>query len=264
MAIGVVVHGAAGRMGTEVLSALCRDQETKAVGAVDVAAKQDALSLPGNSGSIPYSTDLQSILDRCRPDVMVDFSIRDAAMPAVRIAAKKGVSLVIGTTGLSEEDGKEIEALCYSSNIGAIIAPNFCLGAVLMTHLAALAARYFDTVEVIEKHHDGKADAPSGTAMATAQAMIEGRGKPFKYPALEKETLRGTRGGETSGIAIHSVRLPGLLAHQEVIFGAPGQTLTIRQDSISRESFMPGVLMAVKEVARRKGFTYGLEGILGL
>lgn len=264
MAIGVVVHGAAGQMGTEVLNALCRDQQTEAVGAVDVAAIQDVLTLPDGSGSIPYSSNLELILDRCRPDVMVDFSIRDATMPAARIAATKGVNLVIGTTGLSEGDRQEIERFCHSNDIGAIIAPNFSLGAVLMTHLARLTARYFDSAEIIEKHHDAKVDAPSGTAMATARAMIERRGKPFTYPVLQKETLAGTRGGETDGIAIHSVRLPGLLAHQEVIFGAPGQTLTIRHDSISRESFMPGVLMAVKEVLRRKGFTYGLESILGL
>jgi 4-hydroxy-tetrahydrodipicolinate reductase len=133
-----------------------------------------------------------------------------------------------------------------------------------MIHLAKLAARYFDYAEVIEMHHEGKADAPSGTALATARAMVAARGKPFNYPALEKESLAGTRGGQIEGVGIHSVRLPGLLAHQEVILGAPGQTLTIRHDSISRESFMPGVIMAIKEVGKVKGLIYGLENLLGL
>jgi 4-hydroxy-tetrahydrodipicolinate reductase len=264
MAIAVVVHGAAGRMGSEVINALCRDRSLRAVGAVDLQAKSDILTLPDGSGDIPISTDLEAILLRCRPDVMVDFTIRDAAMPALRVAAKQGVNLVIGTTGLSTEDVDEIRVLCHNGDIGAIIAPNFSLGAVVMTHLARLAARYFDSAEIIEKHHDKKADAPSGTSLATARVMAEARGKRFDYPALEKETLARTRGGETEGIAIHSVRLPGLLAHQEVIFGAPGQTLAIRHDSISRESFMPGVVMAIKEAVKTKGVIYGLESLLGL
>lgn len=264
MAIEVVVHGALGRMGSEVLNTLCREEGLRAVGAVDLQAKGDLLTLPDGSGDIPISTDLEAILLRCRPDVMVDFTVRDAAMPAVRVAAKRGVNLVIGTSGLSAEDIDEIKGLCQNSDIGAIIAPNFSLGALVMTHLARLAARYFDSAEIIEKHHDRKADAPSGTALATARFMAEARGRRFRYPALQKETLAGTRGGEIEGIAIHSVRLPGLLAHQEVIFGAPGQTLTIRHDSISRESFMPGVVMAIKEVVRAKGIIYGLESLLGL
>lgn len=264
MPIAVVVNGAAGRMGKEVLNALCQDDGLKAVGAADLKAKQDSLALPDGSGEIPFSTDLESILSHCRPDVMVDFTIRDATMAAVRVAAKQGVNLVIGTTGLSSEDIDEIERLCHNANFGAIIAPNFSLGAVLMVHLAKLAARYFDYAEVIEKHHDGKADAPSGTAMDTAKAMLQTRGKPFNYPVPQWESVTGTRGGQIEGVGIHSVRLPGLLAHQEVIFGARGQTLTISHDSISRESFMPGVIMAIREVVNIKGVVYGLENMLGL
>lgn len=264
MPIKVVVHGAAGKMGSEVLSALCRDAELQAVGAVDLKAERDHLSLPDGSGEIPFSPNLEEFLARVNPDVLVDFTIREATMPAVRLAAKQGVNLVIGTTGLSPEDIGEIEILCREGDVGAVVAPNFSLGAVLMIHLAKLVARYFDYVEVIEKHHEGKADAPSGTALATARAMVEARGKPFYYPALEKESLAGTRGGQIEGVGMHSVRLPGLLAHQEVILGAPGQTLTIRHDSISRESFMPGVIMAIKRVVRVKGLVYGLETLLGL
>jgi len=264
MSIRVVVHGALGRMGREVLSALCRDGELEAVGAVDLKADRDRLPLPDDSGEIPLSPNLEEILATSRPDVMVDFTIAGAAMPAARLAVKRGVNLVIGTTGLSSEDVAEIERLCRQGDVGAVVAPNFSLGAVLMIDMAKLAARYFDYAEVIEMHHEGKADAPSGTALATARAMVEARGKRFNYAALEKESLASTRGGQLEGVGVHSVRLPGLLAHQEVILGAPGQTLTIRHDSISRESFMPGVVLAIKQVVRVKGFVYGLEALLGL
>jgi len=264
MSIKVVVHGALGRMGREVLSALCRDGELEAVGAVDLKAVGDRLLLPDGSVEIPLSSSLDAILSTSRPDVMVDFSTASATMPAVRIALNRGTNCVIGTTGLSSEDVAEIERLCSQGDVGAVVAPNFSLGAVLMIHMAKLAARYFDYAEVIEMHHEAKADAPSGTALATARAMVEARGKPFNYPVLEKESLANTRGGQFEGVGVHSVRLPGLLAHQEVILGALGQTLTICHDSISRESFMPGVILAIKQVVRVKGFVYGLESLLGL
>jgi len=264
MPIRVVVHGALGRMGREVLSALCRDGELEAVGAVDLKAVRERLPLPDGSGEIPLSPDLGQILSSSRPNVMVDFTVASATMPAVRLASSRGVNLVIGTTGLSAEDVAEIDGLCRQGDVGAVVAPNFSLGAVLMIHMAKLVARYFDYAEVIEMHHEGKVDAPSGTALATAKAMVEVRGKPFNYPALAKESLAGTRGGQWEGVGIHSVRLPGLLAHQEVILGAPGQTLTIRHDSISRESFMPGVILAIKQVVGVKGLVYGLEKLLGL
>jgi 4-hydroxy-tetrahydrodipicolinate reductase len=251
-------------MGQEVLKTLCQDPELEAVGAADVKADRNVLPLPDGSGQIPYSSKLEEILAKCHPDVMVDFTVAEATMPAVRLAARQGVNLVIGTTGLSPSDIAEIGNLCQEGKLGAVAAPNFSLGAVLMMHLAKLAARYFDYAEIIEMHHEGKADAPSGTSLATARAMIEERGRAFRHPDLKRETLSGTRGGETGGIAIHSVRLPGLLAHQEVILGALGQTLTIRHDSISRESFMPGVVMAIKHVVKTKGMVFGLENLLGL
>jgi len=262
--IRVIVHGAAGRMGHEVLRALCSDAALEAVGAVDLKADRERLPLPDGSGEVSFSSDLETILTQTSPHVMVDFTIRDATMPAVRLAAEHGVNLVIGTTGLSSEDIDQIERLSSQGNVGAVVAPNFSLGAVLMIHMAKLAARHFDYAEVIEKHHEAKADAPSGTALATAQAMVAARGKPFGYPVLKKESLAGTRGGQVEGVSVHSVRLPGFLAHQEVILGAPGQTLTISHDSISRESFMPGVVMAIKHVVKKKGLVYGLEKLLGL
>ena len=262
--IRVVVHGAAGRMGREVISALCSDGELEAVGAVDVKCQQDHMALPDGSGDIPYSRDLEEVLSRCQPDCLVDFTAGDATMAAARLAAERGVDLVIGTTGLSPRDIEEVSALCQRHHVGAVVAPNFSLGAVLMVHMSRVAARFFDHAEIIEMHHEEKADAPSGTAIATARAMVEARGRPFTRRPTERETIAATRGGEIDGVSVHSVRLPGLLAHQEVIVGAPGQTLSIRHDAISRESFMPGVVLAIKKVAEHKELFYGLEKLLGL
>ncbi len=260
--IKVVVHGALGRVGAEVVSALDREPGIMLVGAVDLKAKEDYLRKPDGSGAVPLSSDLDYILGSCQPNVVVDFTIAQATMPAVRIATQRGVNLVIGTTGLTVDEIKEIEQLSLDHQVGVVVAPNFALGAVLMMHLAKLAAKYFDYAEIIELHHHLKADAPSGTALSTARMMAEARGKPFDVP--EQKQAANSRGEQVEGVAIHSVRLPGLLAHQEVILGGPGQTLCIRHDTISRECFMPGVIIAIKKVIGHKGLTYGLDALLGL
>ena len=261
--IRVVVHGASGKMGREIVSALCHEPETQVVGAVDIKVSGASLPLPDGSGTVPFSPNLGETLASCRPDVLVDFSVASATMPAVRIAAERGVNLVIGTTGLSAADFAEMERLSTAHKIGIVAAPNFALGAVLMMHLARIAARYLDYAEIIELHHQMKADAPSGTALSTARAMAQARGKPFSHPP-EREPAQASRGGQYDGITIHSVRLPGLMAHQEVILGAPGQTLSIRHDTISRECFMPGIMLAIKEVIKRPGLTRSLDALLGL
>jgi 4-hydroxy-tetrahydrodipicolinate reductase len=261
-AIKVVVHGALGRMGGEVVSALGREPGIMLVGAVDFKAKEDYLRKPDGSGAVPLSSDLDYILVSCQPDVVVDFSVAQATMPVVHIAAQRGVNLVIGTTGLAADDIKEIGQLSLDHQVGAVVAPNFALGAVLMMHLAKLAAKYFDYAEIIELHHHLKADAPSGTALSTARMMAGAKGKPFDVP--EQKQAANSRGEQVEGVAIHSVRLPGLLAHQEVILGGPGQTLRIRHDTISRECFMPGVIIAIKKVIGHKGLIYGLDALLGL
>jgi 4-hydroxy-tetrahydrodipicolinate reductase len=232
------------------------------VGAIDTAAKEEYFAKPDGSGRVPLSTDLDYIITSCQPEVLVDFSVASATMPAVRVATARGVNLVIGTTGLAAEEIKEIERLALAHQVGAVVAPNFALGAVLMMHLARIAARYFDYAEIIELHHHLKADAPSGTALSTARAMAEARGRPFDVP--QPKPVSVSRGESVAGVAIHSVRLPGLLAHQEVIFGGPGQTLSLRHDTISRECFMPGVIMAIKKVVGCKGLIYGLDTLLGL
>lgn len=262
--IKVVLQGAKGRMGQEILPALCRDPQLKVVGAVEKEVKENSLALPDGSASVPFSSDVAPLLAKCKADVLVDFSTAEAAMTAVRAARQHKVNLVIGTTGLTKENLKEIEQLCQAGGIASIVAPNFALGAVVMIYLAKLAAKFFDYAEIMEMHHHLKADAPSGTALTTARAMVEARGKPFLYPLTTKETLGGTRGGQVEGIAIHSLRQPGLMAHQEVVFGALGQTLRIRHDTISRECYVPGVILAIKEVVKRQGLVYGLDTLLGL
>ncbi len=261
-AITVAVHGALGKMGQAVINALCQEPETKVVAAVDLKASQDNLPLPDGSGKVPLSADLAQILTSHQVDVLVDFTLAPATMPAVRIATEKKVNLVIGTTGLTAADLEEIDRLTVANGVGAVVAPNFALGAVLMIHLAKIAGKYLDYAEITELHHHLKADAPSGTALSTARAMAQARGKPFDHPE-EKERFP-SRGQEVEGISIHSVRLPGLLAHQEVILGTSGQTLRIRHDTIGRECYMPGIILAIKEVVQRKGLTHGLDALLGL
>ena len=261
--VKVVVHGASGKMGREVINGLCREPGIEIVGAVDIQVPQNFLSLPDGSGVVPFSANLEQILDTGQPDVMVDFSIAKATMPAVRLAAKKGVHLVIGTTGFSPNDISEMEQLAKTHKIGIVVAPNFALGAVLMMHLAKIAAKFLDYAEIIELHHERKVDAPSGTALTTARAMAAARGKPFLRPPVEGEAPV-SRGQLVEGVNVHSVRLPGLMAHQEVILGGDGQTLRIRHDQISREAFMPGVILAVKEVIKRQGLIYGLDTLLNL
>jgi 4-hydroxy-tetrahydrodipicolinate reductase len=261
--IRVVANGALGKMGREVIKAVCREPGMQVVGAIEAEVAEDFLSLPDNSGAVPFSADLDYIFTSCRPDVLVDFTTAEATMPAVREAAEKGVNLVIGTTGLTADEISEIKRLAVSRKIGAVVAPNFALGAVLMIHLAKIAAKYLDCAEVIELHHPQKADSPSGTALATARAMAEARDKPFSLSPQQKKTS-DSRGKQVEDIAIHSVRLPGLLAHQQVILGGQGQTLSIRHDTVGRECYMPGVVLAIKEVVKRQGLIYGLDTLLGL
>jgi len=262
--IAVGVHGALGKVGREVTAAVYRDPDLILAGAVDVKATQDYLDLPDAAGKVPLSTDLESLFQRCHPQVMVDFTIAEASLPAARIAVQQGVNVVVGTSGLSEKDLEEIGRLAEANKVGVVVAPNFALGAVLLLHLAKIAARFFNNAEIIELHHDEKADAPSGTALATAAAMVQARGKPFLYTVTKKENISGTRGGQVDGINIHSVRLPGFMASQEIIFGGQGQTLSMRHDTISRECYMPGVILAIKEVVKLRGLVYGLDNLLHL
>jgi 4-hydroxy-tetrahydrodipicolinate reductase len=260
--IRVAVHGASGRVGQQVVNTLCHEPDMQIVGAVDIKAAEDYLPLPDGAGRVPFSPNLDYILTTCQPEVLVDFTTAQATMLAVRLATEHGVNLVIGTTGLTADNVNEIDRLAQTHQVGAVVAPNFALGAVLMIHLAKVAAKYFDFAEIIELHHHLKADSPSGTALATAKAMAQARGKPFSTPQQAKTS--DSRGEQVEGVTIHSVRLPGFLAHQEVLLGGPGQTLSIRHDTISRECYMPGVMLAIRKVVKHKGLIYGLDTLLGL
>lgn len=260
--IRIVVHGARGKMGQTILQSLCREPGMRLVGAVDIRA--DSKEIPvGEAGSIPLASRLNTLLEEVTSDVIIDFSTASATVEATRIAAPRGINLVIGTTGLGSEDLAEIEKLVNQGGIGAVIAPNFSLGAVLMMHLAKQAALYFNQAEIIEMHHAGKRDAPSGTALSTAKAMLTHKGKEFDT-SPEAQGDPPSRGDLVGGIRIHSVRLPGIMAQQEVILGGEGETLAIKHEAINRNCYLPGIILAVKEVTRRKGLIWGLEEMLGL
>lgn len=263
MTIRVVVSGT-GNMGREVLAAVVGEPDMELVGVLEKFSSEDELVLPDGSNTVPMSADAPSFLERTKPDVVIDFTNAEWTPLVAEAALDRGVRLVIGTTGLPDRWLDELEARCRERGVGAVVAANFAIGAVLMIHLAKIAAPFFDAAEIIELHHDRKVDAPSGTALTTAREMLAARGKPFERNVPEKETLPGTRGGEADGVTIHSVRLPGLVAHQEVLFGGRGQTLAIRHDSTGRDSFMPGVLLATREVMRRKELVRGLEALVGL
>ena len=258
----VVVHGATGRMGSETLLALTSDPDLVPVGAVGRTDRGNEFPLPDGSGTIPYATSLDYLLARRQADVVVDFTNAQAAVAAAGVAGDRGAHLVTGSSGFSESDISKLRDASQRYQIGIILAPNFALGAVLLGYLARIAARYFDYADVSEAHHEAKIDAPSGTAIALAKA-ISGE-KKFTRPEPEKEPLPGTRGGDYNGVSIHSTRMPGRLAHHEVLFGAPGQTLSLRHDTLSRECYMPAVMLAIKDVVNRRELVVGLESVLGL
>ena len=260
----VAVNGALGRMGRTVLGAVEAEPGLVPVGGADVRAASDTISLPGDSSDIPLFADPAVLIERVRPQVLVDFTNGEGALAAIRAAAPSGVRVVSGSTGISEAALAEAERLAQAHDTGIIVAANFALGAVLLGHLGNIAARYFDYAEVIESHHEAKTDAPSGTALSLAHSLIEGKGGPFTSVVPEKETLAGTRGGVHEGVNIHSGRMPGRLAHHEIVFGAPGQTLALVHDSISRDCFMPGVLLAIRRVMTLSGLIVGLDRVLGL
>lgn len=263
--ITVAVAGAAGRMGRCVLRAVLEDPETRLVGAADPAAPgADAGTLAGHAPcGVATTSEVAPMLDQARPDVLVDFTIAAAAFENGRAALERGASPIIGTTGLTAEQLDVLRRSAEDAGVGALVAPNFAIGAVLMMLFARQAARYLPEVEVIELHHERKVDAPSGTALRTIDLILEGRGRrTTERPDEEDIRVTGARGGDREGVRVHSVRLPGHVAHQEVIFGGLGQTLIIRHDSIDRVSFMPGVLLACKRIRGERGLVVGLEHLL--
>ena len=242
--IRVLVNGAKGRMGQEVVKAVTAASDLELVDQTDLG------------------DDLIARIKASQAQAVVDFTTAAVAFENTRKILEAGVHPVIGTSGLLAEQVAELQQLAKDKDIGGLIAPNFAIGAVLLMKYAQDAAKYLPDVEVIELHHNRKADAPSGTAVKTAQLIAEARQEIPKALVEEKELFEGARGSEVHGVRVHSLRLPGLVAHQEVIFGGTGETLTIRHDSIHRESFMPGVCLACRKVIGTQQLFYGLEHLL--
>ncbi|MFM8843859.1 MAG: 4-hydroxy-tetrahydrodipicolinate reductase [Actinomycetota bacterium] len=248
MTINVAVLGARGRMGAETVKAISATTDLHLVAQIDLDDSIDQLKTSG-------------------AQVIVDFTHPDSVMKNLEFAINNGIHVVVGTTGFDEKRLSEVKGwLANNSKVGAVIAPNFGLGAVLMMQFAAKAARYFESVEIVELHHPEKADAPSGTASRTAELITEARRDANRPPMPDKTSsgLQGARGAKVGDVPVHSVRLRGLVAHQEVLLGDQGETLSIRHDSIDRSGFMPGVLLAVRAVVDRPGLTFGLEHLMDL
>ena len=272
--IPVIVNGAAGKMGREVIKAVSEASGLTLMGAIDTTPEhqgKDAGELAGLSEplEVPITNQLEPMLGyvagerQMQPGVLVDFTHPDAVYNNIRSAIAYGIRPVVGTTGLSPAQLEELADFAEKASTGCLVIPNFSIGMVLLQEAAVRASQYFDHVEIIELHHNQKADAPSGTAIQTAQLLGE-LGKTFNTAIVEEtEKIAGARGSlADEGIRIHSVRLPGLIAHQEVIFGAAGQIYTLRHDTSDRACYMPGVILAIRKVNQLKSLVYGLEKIL--
>lgn len=240
--IRVLVNGAKGRMGSEAVKA--------------ISAAEDMLL----AGAIDAGDDLAATIRSTRAEVVVDFTVASAAMRNFQTILAADAHPVMGTSGFGPEEVKQARALCTVHRRSAVIAPNFAIASVLLARFSAEAAKYLPWVELIEAHHEKKEDAPSGTSLKVATEIAAARTEAPRGPA--NETVPGVRGGEVQGVRIHSIRIPGLLARMECLFGGPGDTLTIRHDTLTRASFMPGVLLAVRRVRGADGLIYGLEHIL--
>lgn len=244
--IKVGVAGAKGRMGQATVEAVKAADDLQLVAAIDLGVPPTALAEAG-------------------AEVVVDFTTPDAVMRTLRSCIGNGIHCVVGTTGFTDERLDQVRSWCAATpGVGVLVAPNFSIAAVLMMRLAAKAAPFFESVEIIEEHHPGKVDAPSGTAALTAELIARARRGMPEMPDATSQELPGARGARVSGIPVHSVRARGLVAHQEVILGGPGETLTIRHDSMDRESFMPGVLLGVREIDKHPGLSVGLSSYLDL
>lgn len=262
--IKIVIAGPRGKMGNEAVKMVSNTDHFELVAVVDSRNNGKLLSEIEleNTAPVPIFEDMDACFTELNPDVLIDLTTPKFGKKHMEIAFAHNVRPVVGTTGFSDADIALLREISEEKRLGAIIAPNFAIGAILMMKFSQLAAKYLPDVEIIEKHHDNKLDAPSGTAIKTAQLISEVRQAKTQGHPDEKEEIAGARGADFQGMKIHSLRLPGLVAHQEVIFGGVGQTLTIRHDSIHRSSFMPGIRLAVETVMKMDTLVYGLENII--
>ena len=273
--IPVLVSGALGRMGSEVVNSVLNSSDCELVAAIDTNKKNNGENISQllnlKKSEVIVSNDLEGSLcsisqdyrnEKIKP-VLVDFTHPDSVYENTRSAIAYGISPVVGTTGLTPSQINDLAIFAQKANIGCAIIPNFSVGMVLLQQAASVAAKFYDNIELIEMHHNQKADSPSGTCIKTAE-MIEEYPKKYNQSLVkESESLKGVRGGvRDSGLNIHSIRLPGLLAHQVVIMGSPGETYTIKHDTIDRKAYMPGVLQAIRKIGKFDSLIYGLEKLI--
>lgn len=269
--IPVIVNGATGKMGREAIRAIAAATDLQLIGALarnpDLLGEDIGEVVGCGSLEVPITNDKEALfaMGSQQPEVpvVVDLTHPEVIYENVRAAIAYGIFPVIGTTGLTPEQLAELDSFAHKSSLGGLVIPNFSIGMVLMQQAAVQAAKYYEHVEIIELHHDQKADAPSGTSLKTAQMLAE-LGKTFNSAKVAtSETLPGARGGEAGeGIRIHSIRLPGLVAHQQIIFGEAGETYTLRHDTTDRSCYMPGLLQCIRKVRAVRGIVYGLEKVL--
>ncbi|MFB1049328.1 4-hydroxy-tetrahydrodipicolinate reductase [Paraliobacillus sp. JSM ZJ581] len=262
--IKVIVAGPRGKMGSEALRMIDKHDDLTLVACLDM--ENDGLKVNQIPGLPDFDATIYTDIDTCfqavEADVLIDLTTPEVGYHHTKAAIEYGIRPVVGTTGFTKKQLNELTDLAEEKQIGAVIAPNFAIGAVLMMEFSKWAAKYFPDVEIIEKHHDQKLDAPSGTAVKTAELIQQERISKVQGHPNEKETIEGARGADIDGMRIHSVRLPGLVAHQEVIFGGPGENLTIKHDSFHRESFMSGIKFSIDHVMKLDVLVYGLENLL--
>jgi 4-hydroxy-tetrahydrodipicolinate reductase len=263
--IRVAIGGPRGKMGQEAVHTIMNNENMELVAVLDHKEIGELLSesheFPA-SYDVPVFLELESLITIIRPDVFLDLTTPHQVFEHTKLCLQNNVRPVIGTTGFTDEQLRHCTTLAKNNQLGCIVAPNFAIGAVLMMKFAKMAAAYFPDVEIIEMHHDQKLDAPSGTAYKTAQMIAEVRPSHKQGHPNEEETIAGARGASFDGIPIHSVRLPGLIAHQQVLFGGDGQLFTLRHDSFNRQSFMSGVTFSINQVMDLTELVYGLENIL--
>lgn len=264
--IRIVLAGPRGKMGREAIKMIENTEHFTLVGCIDRTNNGKSLAeISAESNlDVPIYCHAETCFKEIQPDVFVDLTVPDVGYKLAKTALQQRVHTVVGTSGFSNEQIDELANLAKEQNVGCLIAPNFALGAVLMMHFAKIAAKYFPDVEIIEKHHDQKIDAPSGTAMKTVDLIKEVRQQKQQGHPEEYEIIDGVRGGEIDGVRVHSMRLPGLVAHQEVVFGSKSQLLTIKHDSFHRESFMEGLKLSIEKVVDLRELIYGLEHVLDL
>ncbi len=264
MSIKIILAGPRGKMGTSAVNMILNNDKFELIACLDHKNENKTLNevLPQFDKKVPIYTNMEKLFTDVKADVFVDLTIPEVGYKHTLAALENGLHPVVGTSGFSEEEINTLRNLAKEKELGAIIAPNFAVGAVLMMEFSKQAAKYFPDVEIIEKHHDNKLDAPSGTAVKTLELIKGVRTEKSQGHPNEYEVLKGARGAESDGVHVHSVRLPGLVAHQEVIFGGKSQLLTIKHDSFDRESFMDGIELSINEVLDLKELVYGLEHIL--